>query len=715
MIDTGVPLKIKKIFFFIFILSTFAFPQETDQLELSAILFHGNHSIPTSELVNVIRSKATPGWILKTLHNIYENIGSPPSYFDSTLIQGDIESLKNYYRDNGFFEIKVIPDYYLVNDGERVELLFTLIEGERYTLKNFYIKGIETLPAEFKESIYSNLSVGIGQDYKRDVIESNRETILTFLLDNGYMLATQSSPRILIDSVANDVVASLRFHLGKRYQISDIQVNKSGPGKDNVEDDLLRRLVGIKFGDYYSSENLNKGQVRLYRTNIFTSVLVNTAVSDTTGNFVPMMINSDIGKMHELSPEIILNNQASTFNFGLGLSYTKKNFFGDARNFTIGSSFAFQDIFNIDYKNLSKFLALNDTSMLGYLDLRASIEQPFLFGKLIRTKLEIYTTINKQKEYKSTSYGTKISTDFDLPKFVYFKTFQVYFDLDRSKYRFHSDYIKNLVQGLSVYQIDQSVIDSIYTNLSSAGNREYTTSILGFELGTNKTDNLLFPRKGYTLSINFEEANLLPYLFDEVFNAGLKPKSQFYKVNVQATWFPIVWKNKESAFGMKLRVGYMQPYKGSPLDIPFNSRFTAGGSNSVRGWRARQLIPAIPLNIYDISVQNFLNVFMNNLPVGGTFLIEGSVESRNRLLGPLGSAYFVDFGNTWNGYKQFRFDNVAVAVGFGLRLYTSFAPIRLDFGFKGYDPSDKTTLIDKFRHSSFFDNVEFHLGIGEAF
>ncbi len=75
----------------------------------------------------------------------------------------------------------------------------------------------------------------------------------------------------------------------------------------------------------------------------------------------------------------------------------------------------------------------------------------------------------------------------------------------------------------------------------------------------------------------------------------------------------------------------------------------------------------------------------------------------------------MDFGNTWNGYKQFRFDNVAVAVGFGLRLYTSFAPIRLDFGFKGYDPSDKTTLIDKFRHSSFFDNVEFHLGIGEAF
>jgi len=529
------------------------------------------------------------------------------------------------------------------------------------------------------------------------------------------MLVSQNPPVILIDTVSNTVNPTIRFHTGKRYYIGDIQVNRSGPGKDDVDDILLRKLVGIKTGDYYSSENINKGQVRLYRTNLFSSVLVNAAVSDTNGNEVPLIINADIGKMHELSPELILNNQSSTFNFGLGLSYTKKNFFGGARNFTIGSSFAFQDIFNIDYSNITKFLALNDTTMLGYLDLRTSIDQPYFFGKPIRTKWELYSTINKQKEYKSTSYGSKVSMDFELPKWVYFNSLQVYFDLDMSKYRFHSDYIKDLIQDLRYLEISNEFVDSLYSNLSSRSNRDYTTSILGVELSTNKTDNLLFPHKGYTLSINFEEANLLPFLINEVVDIGLKPKAQFYKVNSQATWFPVVWKNKESAFGMKIRVGYMQAYHGSASDIPFNSRFTAGGSNSVRGWRARELNPKTPFNILDISVQNFLNVFLNRLPVGGTFLIEGSVESRNRILGPIGSAYFVDFGNTWNSYKQFRFDEVAIAVGFGLRFYSSFAPIRLDLGFKGYDPADKKTLIDKFRHSPFLDNVEFHLGIGEAF
>ncbi len=708
-------MKILKLFFLLFILNAILYSQDAEEYELSAILFHGNRNIATSELENVIQSKETPGWFLKFLHSIYENIGRPPSYFDTALIPIDVEALKNYYRDNGFFEIKVIPDYYMLPGNEKYELLYTVIEGERFNVEGFKIRGLDKLPQEVKDVAYSNLSIKIGQGYNKEIIESNKDKILTSLLDNGYMLAAQNPPVVLIDTVKKTVLPTISFRTGKRYQIGDIQVNRSGAGKDDVDDNLLRKLVGIKTGDYYSSENINKGQVRLYRTNLFSSVLVNAALADTNGNEVPLIINGDIGKMQELSPELILNNQSSTFNFGLGLSYTKKNFLGDARNFTIGSSFAFQDIFNIDYKNITKFLALNDTSMLGYLDLRASIDQPYLFGKLIRTKWELYSTINKQREYKSTSYGSKISLDFDLPKWVYFNSFQLYFDLDMSKYRFHSSYIKDLIKDLINTEIPQSAFDSLYTNLSSRSNRDYTTSVIGVELSTNKTDNLLFPHKGYALSITFEEANLLPYLVNEVIDIGLKPKAQFYKINSQATWFPVVWKNKESAFGMKIRVGYMQAYHGSATDIPFNSRFTAGGSNSIRGWRARELNPQIPLSIYDISVQNFLNIFLNKLPVGGTFLIEGSVESRNRLIGPFGSAYFVDFGNTWNSYQQFRFDEVAVAVGFGLRFYSSFAPIRLDFGFKGYDPADKKTLIDKFKHSPFFDNVEFHLGIGEAF
>lgn len=708
--------RTKLIFILFLFLFTKPFAQESDEYELKNILIHGNHSLPTSDLLGVIGSRETPNWFYKFLNSIWDNIGRPPSYFDSTKVPGDIKALENYYRDNGFFEVKVTTGYEFDRENKKAILIFSIYEGPEFRIKNFAIRGIRRLSDELKSRINNDLTIDSNDVYSKEKIDQERNSILSLLLDNGYMLVAQNPPEVLIDTAENNVSARIRFFLGQRYRLSSIRVNKSGPGKDNVEDTLLKKLVGISPGDYYSLENINKGQVRLYRTNLFSSVLVNSVVADTSGDQVPLAINADIGKLHELAPELILNNQTSAFNLGLGLSYTKKNFLGDARNFSVSTSFAVQDMFNINYRNIPDFLALNDTSILGYLDARISIDQPYLFGKPIRSKLDIYSTLTKQREYKSTSYGSKISLDFELPKFVYFSSFQLYYSVDKSKYNFNKDYVKRLLENSNFSNnVSQGVIDSLTNNLGSSGNREFTVSLIGIDLSANKTNDIMFPTKGYALSINAEEANALPALIDKLFKANLKPKIQFYKIVLQGSWFPKVYRSNLSAFGMKLKLGYVQSYKGLSTDIPFNSRFMAGGSNSIRGWKSRELVPPSTISDYNLTVQNFLDKYLNKLPVGGTFLIEGSIESRNRLVGQLGSAFFLDFGNTWNGYSQFRFDDIAVATGFGLRFYSSFAPFRLDFGFKAYDPSDRKTLFEKFKHSAFLSNIEFQLGIGEAF
>lgn len=692
------------------------FPQEPGEFELVSVQFHGNKTLPTSDLSTIISSRETPNWFFRFLHSIWDNIGKPPTYFDSTKIPGDIKSLDEYYRDNGFFEVKVHTNYSLNEKEKEATLVFDIQEGPRFRVSDLKIRGIKNLPDEFNETINSGITIDSNDIYSRDAVDKNRRNILTFLLDHGYMLASQNPPIVLIDTAYKTIDLRLRFMPELRYKISQIRVDKSGPGKDYVKDTLLKRLIGIVPGDFYSQDNINRGQVRLYRTNLFSSVLVNSVISDTNGNQVPLVINADIGKLHELSPEIILNNQTNAFNLGLGLSYTEKNFFGDARNFTISTSFAVQDFFNIDYGRIPDFLALNDTSILGYLDARISIDQPYLFGKLIRTKLDLYSTINKQREYKSTSIGSKISLDFDLPKFVYFSAFQLYYSLDRSKYNLNSDYVKSLIESSNFNKfITQGTIDSLTSNLGSAGNREFTTSLIGIDLSANKTNNIIFPSRGYTVNATAEEANFIPFIIEQLFKVNLKTKIQFYRIVLQGTLFPKIYKSDQSAFGLKLKVGYVQAYKGSSVDIPFNSRFVSGGSNSVRGWRAGELIPPATINVYDLTVQNFLERYLNRLPVGGTFLIEGSIETRNRLVGPFGSALFIDFGNTWNGYQQFRFNDVALATGFGIRFYSSFAPIRLDFGFKAYDPYDKKNLFEKFEHSSFLSNVVVQVGIGEAF
>ena len=138
--------------------------------------------------------------------------------------------------------------------------------------------------------------------------------------------------------------------------------------------------------------------------------------------------------------------------------------------------------------------------------------------------------------------------------------------------------------------------------------------------------------------------------------------------------------------------------------IPFNRTFYSGGSNSIRAWRSNQLVPkGTP------DVPGFLSSEVN--VKGGTFLMEGSLEFRLRFFKSFGIALFTDYGNTWLGYRNFRFDDVAVGAGTGLRYYSSFAPFRLDFAFKFYDPADKEYIFKK----NFWHNFEFQFGIGEAF
>ena len=164
--------------------------------------------------------------------------------------------------------------------------------------------------------------------------------------------------------------------------------------------------------------------------------------------------------------------------------------------------------------------------------------------------------------------------------------------------------------------------------------------------------------------------------------------------------------NNFTVFGIKAKTGYIQMIKGGQELISPSQTFFAGGSNSVRGWRARELLPSDPiLYIGDPGLSNDLRIR------GGTFLIEGSFEYRRKFDPSWGYTLFLDYGNTWNGYKGIQFNQIAVAIGFGTRYYSPFAPFRIDFGWKLWDPQSQVSLFDR----PFWGALEFHFGIGEAF
>ncbi len=167
------------------------------------------------------------------------------------------------------------------------------------------------------------------------------------------------------------------------------------------------------------------------------------------------------------------------------------------------------------------------------------------------------------------------------------------------------------------------------------------------------------------------------------------------------------WGNKQ-VFALRLFGGIAIPY-GNSDNIPFSRSYFAGGSNDNRAWQSYGLGPGRSRTINDFNEANMKLAF--------------SAEYRFNMFGGFNGAFFVDTGNIWNvldnvtteeavfeGFASLK--DIAVGSGFGLRYDFNFFVVRLDLGFKTYDPSDETR---KWFHKYNFANSVLNIGINYPF
>ncbi len=125
------------------------------------------------------------------------------------------------------------------------------------------------------------------------------------------------------------------------------------------------------------------------------------------------------------------------------------------------------------------------------------------------------------------------------------------------------------------------------------------------------------------------------------------------------------------------------------LKLPPDERFYAGGSGTVRGFTYQSVGPRFP----------------DRIPVGGTELLAGTVELRQRFLESFGVAAFVDAGEVSGAGKIAGVSaggTLAVGAGVGARYFTAFGPIRLDVA----------VPLTQIRGDQVF---QLYIGLGQAF
>ncbi len=136
-------------------------------------------------------------------------------------------------------------------------------------------------------------------------------------------------------------------------------------------------------------------------------------------------------------------------------------------------------------------------------------------------------------------------------------------------------------------------------------------------------------------------------------------------------------------FGLRTFFGAAYPY-GNRDEVPFSRSFFIGGPNDLRAWVVYGLGPGSSNSSLEFNVGNL------------KFLT--SLEYRFNVLNSMNAAIFVDAGNIWDisdsslvtEQEKFKgvksLEEIAIGSGLGLRYDFSILVLRLDFGFKTYEP-----------------------------
>lgn len=203
--------------------------------------------------------------------------------------------------------------------------------------------------------------------------------------------------------------------------------------------------------------------------------------------------------------------------------------------------------------------------------------------------------------------------------------------------------------------------------------RDYTLLGLPVTVKYDDTDSLLDPTHGVRAAASVTPTQPL---------AG--PKRQtFVIMQASASGYLDLGVPGRSILAMR---GLMGVAEGAgQFDLPPTKRFYAGGSATVRGYRFQSIGPHFP----------------DNNPQGGTAVVAGSLEFRQRVLDDYGAVVFVDAGQVSANGAPFSAD-WRLGAGVGARYYTAMGPLRIDVALP----------INREPGSGSF---ELYIGLGQAF
>ena len=224
------------------------------------VLFSGNASIASSELLDVMETK--PGWFLHTVK------------FSQSLLNADIEAIASLYRDRGFIGISVTAGDIAKDPAtRRVTITIVIIEGLPTLLDSVRIRGAVAIPEAVVKRF---LKTKPGKPYSTTRLTYNQEALRDSIVGRGYPLCIVDRIDSL-DSIAHRACVTFIVEPGPAVTAGPLSVT----GTKRLHQGIVKCGLTFRTGDTLTAKRILLSMRQLYETGMFKYVQITAPVADS--------------------------------------------------------------------------------------------------------------------------------------------------------------------------------------------------------------------------------------------------------------------------------------------------------------------------------------------------------------------------------------------------------------------------------------------------
>src|ERR671911_437535 len=146
------------------------------------------------------------------------------SVYNPVDVQRAREKLKDYYEEEGYFEVQISPETESFPDGD-VKVVFSIAEGRRITIESVIIRGNRGLTDRQVKSV---MQVQERQYFilrgtlQRQKLDEDVERILALYNDHGYVQARVETTDVAVDRDRALVTITVRVVEGPQYRVGKV-------------------------------------------------------------------------------------------------------------------------------------------------------------------------------------------------------------------------------------------------------------------------------------------------------------------------------------------------------------------------------------------------------------------------------------------------------------------------------------------------------------